>query len=202
MDGTCERCSRLHLSCPGFGSNARSAKPLVGYIRLGKEARAFKCLEPEIRCDAKYAESDAPTASNGTQDVGTTDYNYCSKGYKGTMCMECEANYFATRKACEKCADATTYSIALIIVVGITMVLAAVCVGIWLWMRRSTQAEVQLKEQLKAQVPILLQLCDSVKTIQMSCIKKDLISGGNIVICVSPSHSNRDLQEASILWIF
>ena len=159
LDGTCAHCSDLHLSCPEPGSDARSAKPMAGYIRLGKEAHAFKCLEPDSRCNATYAESDAPTASNDTQDVGTTDYNYCSKGYKGTMCMECEANYFATRKACEKCADATTYSIALIIVVGITMVLAAVCVGIWLWMRRSTQAEVQLKEQLKAQVPILLQLC-------------------------------------------
>lgn len=161
-------CSDLHLSCPLVGSNARSAKPLAGYIRLGKEARASRCLWPDSRCDAKYAESDAPTALNDKQDVGTTVYNYCSEGYKGTMCMECEANYFATRKACEKCADATTYSIALIIVAGVIVTLAAVGVGIWLWMRRSTQAEVQLKEQLKAQVPILLQLCDSVKTIDMS----------------------------------
>ena len=141
---------------------------MVGYIRLGKATHASKCLEPEIRCDAKYAESDAPTASNDTQDVGTTDYNYCSKGYKGTMCMECEANYFATRKTCEKCAGATTYSIALLIVVGVIVVLAAVGVGIWLWMRRSTEAEVQLKEQLKAQVPILLQLCDLVKAIDIN----------------------------------
>jgi len=159
LAGACVHCSPLHLSCPGVGSNARSAMPMTGYIRLGKEIHARKCLEPDSRCDAKYAESDASTALNATQDVGTTDYNYCSKGYKGTMCMECEANYFATRKTCEKCADATTFSIALLIVVGVIVVLAAVGVGIWLWMRRSTQAEVQLKEQLKAQVPILLQLC-------------------------------------------
>lgn len=84
------------------------------------------------------------------------------------MCMECEANYFSTRKACEKCADATTSSIALLIVAGVIVVLAAVGVGIRLWMRHSTQAEVQLKEQLKAQVPILLQLCDSVKAIDIN----------------------------------
>ena len=155
-------CSDLHLSCPRVGSNALSAKPLAGYIRLGKDTHACKCLEPDIRCDAKYATSDAPTASNAT-DVGTIGYDYCSKGYKGTMCMECEADYFATGKSCEKCADATMYSIALIIVAGVIVVLAAVGVGIWLWMRRSSQAEVQLKKQLKAQVPILLQLCDSVK---------------------------------------
>ena len=161
-------CSDLHLSCPGVGSNARSAKPLAGYIRLGKKAHARKCLEPDSRCDAKYAESDAP---NDKQVVGTTDNSYCSKGYKGTMCMECEADYFATGKSCEKCADATTYSLALIMVAGVIVVLAAVGVGIWLRVRRFTQAEVQLKEQLKAQVPILLQLCDSVKTIDMSVDK-------------------------------
>lgn len=90
--------------------------------------------------------------------------------------MDCAPNYFAHGKRCEQCHDATMFSSVKNVVAGITMVLAAIGVGTWLWMRRSTQAEVQngpsafsafsaLKEQWKAQAPILLQLCDLVKTL-------------------------------------
>ena len=59
-----------------------------------------------------------------------------------------------------------------IMVAAIMVILVAMGVGIWLWTHRNTQAEQQgpsassaLKEQLRAQVPILLQLCDSVMAV-------------------------------------
>jgi len=145
--GACVDCSDLHLDCSRPGSDARSAKLLPGYIRL--ENATYLCLKPLSRCNA----SD----------------NDCSEGYTGPMCMDCTPGFFAQGEYCEQCHDTTMFSSALIIT-GIIVVLAAVGVGTWLWMCRSTQAEVQngpspfsafsaLKEQLKAQVPILLQLC-------------------------------------------
>lgn len=61
-------------------------------------------------------------------------------------------------------------------VAAIVVILAVIGGGIWLWVHRNRHAEVRqeqqgpsasgaLKEQLKAQVPILLQLCDSVMTV-------------------------------------
>ena len=152
----CVHCSDWHLSCPRVGSEAHSSKPLPGYARLDDLAPAFRCLEPDSRCVAED-DSDSP-------------YDFCAKGYKGPMCMDCAPNYFAHGKRCEQCHDATMFSSVKNIAAGITMVLAAIGVGTWLWMRRSTQAEVQngpgpfsafsaLKEQWKAQAPILLQLC-------------------------------------------
>ena len=60
-----------------------------------------------------------------------------------------------------------------IMVAAIVVILVAMGVGIWLWMHRNRHPEVRqgpsasgaLKEQLRAQVPILLQLCDSVMAV-------------------------------------
>ena len=169
LQGQCLPCHVFHLDCRFPGSHALSAKPLPGYTRVENEVAAFKCPEPASRCDAEFrmlGHVFPPTARSAkAQDS-------CSKGYRGPMCMDCAPNYFATGKRCEQCHDTAMFSTACI-VAGILVVLAAVGVGTWLWMRRSTQAEVQngpspfsafsaLKEQLKAQVPILLQLCDLV----------------------------------------
>ena len=152
----CMRCENLNLNCSSDGLDVLSAKPLPGFARFENEPHAFRCLEPHSRCVA--------------EDGSDNWYDFCSKGYTGPMCMDCAPNYFAHGKRCEQCHYATMFSGAKSVVAGITMVLAAIGVGTWLWIRRSTQAEVQngpsrfsafsaLKEQLKAQVPILLQLC-------------------------------------------
>ena len=44
------RCSERNFDCSEEGSNVTSAKPLDGFIRLGNETRAFRCLEPKDRC--------------------------------------------------------------------------------------------------------------------------------------------------------
>ena len=58
LDETCVKCSDFHLSCPSHGTQVFSAQPLKGYTRLKNETHAFKCLKPDIRCDADHVDSD------------------------------------------------------------------------------------------------------------------------------------------------
>ena len=58
LDETCVKCSDFHLSCPTHGTQVFSAQPLKGYTRLKNETHAFKCLKPDIRCDAEHGDSD------------------------------------------------------------------------------------------------------------------------------------------------
>ena len=100
----------------------------------------------------------------------------CREGYTDVMCMDCAPKYFSSGNQCERCHDSTMFSTgAPIMVAALVLILAVIGGGIWLWMQRNRHAEVQqgtwsgaLKEQLRAQVPILLQLCDSVMTVS-SC---------------------------------
>ena len=52
------KCSDFHLSCPSHGTQVFSAQPLKGYTRLENETHAFKCMKPDIRCDAEHVDSD------------------------------------------------------------------------------------------------------------------------------------------------
>ena len=54
----CVKCSDFHLSCPSHGTHVFSAQPLKGYTRLKNETHAFKCIKPDIRCDAEHVDSD------------------------------------------------------------------------------------------------------------------------------------------------
>ena len=98
----------------------------------------------------------------------------CREGYSDVMCMDCAPKYFSSGNQCERCHDSTTFSTgAPIMVAAIVLILAVIGVGVWLWMHRNRHPEVRhgpsasgaLKEQLRAQVPILLQLCDSVMAV-------------------------------------
>ena len=111
-----------------------------------------------------------------SKDVAThngSTLGACREGYTNVMCMDCAPKYYASGNRCERCHDSTMFSTGSpIIVAAIVVILVAMGVGIWLWMHRNTHAEQQcpsassaLKEQLRAQVPILLQFCDSVMAV-------------------------------------
>ena len=112
-----------------------------------------------------------------SKDVAThngSTLGACREGYTDVMCMDCAPKYFSSGNQCERCHDSTmSLTGAPIIVAAIVVILAVIGGGIWLWMHRNRHAEVRqgpsasgaLKEQLRAQVPILLQLCDSVMTV-------------------------------------
>ena len=111
---------------------------------------------------------------DAAKDVAThngSTLGACRKGYTDILCMDCAPKYFATGNQCEQCHDTMMFSKnAPLIVAAITVILAVIGGGAWLWVRHNAHTEVQhgpsassaLKEQLKAQVPILLQLCYSV----------------------------------------
>ena len=112
-----------------------------------------------------------------SKDVAThkgSTLGACREGYTDVMCMDCAPKYFSSGNQCERCHDSTMSSTgAPIMVAAIVVILVAMGVGIWLWMHRNRHPEVRqgpsasgaLKEQLRAQVPILLQLCDSVMAV-------------------------------------
>ena len=161
LDETCVKCSDFHLSCPSHGTHVFSAQPLKGYTRLKNETHAFKCLKPDIRCDAEHVDSDVATHNGSTLGA-------CREGYTDVMCMDCAPKYFSSGNQCERCHDSTTFSTgAPIMVAALVLILAVIGGGVWLWMHRNRHPEVRqgpsassaLKEQLRAQVPILLQLC-------------------------------------------
>ena len=98
----------------------------------------------------------------------------CREGYTDILCMDCAPKYFSSGNQCERCHDSTLSSNGSpIMVAAIVVILVVIGGGVWLWMHRNRHAEVRqgpsasgaLKEQLRAQVPILLQLCDSVMTV-------------------------------------
>ena len=111
---------------------------------------------------------------DAAKDVAThnsSTLGACRKGYTDILCMDCAPKYFATGNQCEQCHETRMLSKnAALIVAAITVILAVIGGVAWLRVRHNTHTEVQqgpsasgaLKEQLKAQVPILLQLCHSV----------------------------------------
>lgn len=154
LDEGCVKCGKLHLNCSKPGSEVHSALPLPGFTRLefGNETQAFQCLPPKMRC-------------NAIATTNQSENSECSDGYAGLMCMECSHNYYATGERCEKCQDSVDDHNTEVILV-ILVVLAAI--GFFLWRRQvpREQLEVEvlsswnvLKDQIRAQAPILLQTC-------------------------------------------
>lgn len=102
---------------------------------------------------------------NAIATTNQSENSECSDGYAGLMCMECSHNYYATGERCEKCQDSVDDHNTEVILV-ILVVLAAI--GFFLWRRQvpREQLEVEvlsswnvLKDQIRAQAPILLQTC-------------------------------------------
>ena len=79
----------------------------------------------------------------------------CREGYTNVMCMDCAPKYYASGNRCERCHDSAMFSKSAALIVA-AMLVILVAMGV---------ASSALKEQLRAQVPILLQLCDSVMTV-------------------------------------
>ena len=118
------------------------------------EESCVRCLPPEQRCHSVHSSK--------------LSKSECADGYVGVMCMDCAWNFYAAGRACKECQDydlefPNPWLFAPVIVIVI------VVLPLWLWRRRNTEPEVQevrcksffteLKEQIQAQGPILLQHC-------------------------------------------
>ncbi|CAJ1330203.1 unnamed protein product [Effrenium voratum] len=153
----CVKCPELNWNCSEPGSEVLSVRPRLGFARLGKQTKAFKCFPPE-RCGES-----AGSASG------------CFTGYRGILCADCSAGFYASGDACERC---TTASILPDIhyawhAAGCAMMFGLL--GGLLWLRNQGQPQQDnpdsqgqrrqnkglgaLKHQLRVQAPILLQLC-------------------------------------------
>jgi len=145
---TCVKCHNLFLDCTRPGSEVDSASPLPNYTRLRNESRAYKCLPPASRCNANLS------------DPGGAG---CAAGYAAPMCIQCDHNYFSHGQQCERCRKSNMVSSA--VVVAAVLALAGLGAA-FIWHRRSAEGHpsnpscwTALTQQAKAQVPILLQLC-------------------------------------------
>ena len=158
MPSSSSASADLHLDCAAPGSTALTARPKQGFARLGNKTRAFECLPPQERCNASGQDHSSQAALVSS----------CAEGYVGVMCMDCASNFYAAGRACKECQDhdlafLNPWLFAPIIVIVI------VVLALWLWRGRHTEPEVQqvrcksffteLKEQIQAQGPILLQHC-------------------------------------------
>eukprot|EP00434_Breviolum_minutum_P028219 symbB.v1.2.024965.t1/scaffold2399.1/size80101/1 len=144
----CVKCQELFLNCSKPGAEVHSASPLPNYTRLGNESRAYKCLPPASRCNANLS------------DPGGAG---CAAGYAAPMCIQCNHDYFSHGQQCERCRTSNVVSSA--VVVAAVLVLAGLGAA-FIWHRRNTEGHptkpscwTALAQQAKAQVPILLQLC-------------------------------------------
>lgn len=157
LENHCVPCADLHLDCGSEGSTVLSARALPGYARLDNQNRSFRCLPPEQRCNASAVHS-----SKVLNDSA------CADGYMGLMCMDCMSNFYASGKACKKCQDHDVEFPNPWLFVGIILPVVAF-MGLWLWRWSLAEPRVEqvrcksrfseLKEQVQAQGPILLQHC-------------------------------------------
>ena len=115
---------------------------------------------------------DVVTAEDGHGFNSSTSStsSVCAPGYQEVMCSSCAPDFFSSGESCVKCPKASDLSATptfLALVLALVLALGAV---VWLWVRRPVQTQQPpralsaLIEQVKAQVPLLLQLCDSVMT--------------------------------------
>eukprot|EP00434_Breviolum_minutum_P028224 symbB.v1.2.024968.t2/scaffold2399.1/size80101/4 len=153
---TCVKCHDLFLNCSKPGAEVHSASPLPNYTRLDNESRAYKCLPPASRCNANL--SDPLSQVKG--DPGGAG---CAAGYAAPMCIQCNRDYFSHGQQCERCRTSEVVSNA--VVVAAALALAGLGAA-FIWHRRNTEGHptkpscwTALAQQAKAQVPILLQLC-------------------------------------------
>ena len=115
---------------------------------------------------------DVVTAQDGHGFNSSTSStsSVCAQGYQEVMCSSCAPDFFSSGESCVKCPKASDLSATptfIALVLALVLALGAV---VWLWVRRPAQTQQPpralsaLIEQVKAQVPLLLQLCDSVMT--------------------------------------
>ena len=147
-----------------MGSEVHSALPLPGFMRFGNTTpRAFECLAPKSRCIS--AESQGQGFTSG-----------CSPGYSGLMCLECTSQHYASGKHCKPCVSHGVFYglFPTLTVAAVLLVLTIVALCLWRWMQlRAATREVSsgaetgvrqvLLEQLRAQAPLLLQMCNSAR---------------------------------------
>ena len=115
---------------------------------------------------------DVVTAEDGHGFNSSTSStsSVCAPGYQEVMCSSCAPDFFSSGERCLKCPEASDLSATptfIALVLALVLALGAV---VWLWVRGPVQTQQPpralsaLMEQVKAQVPLLLQLCDSVMT--------------------------------------
>ena len=179
----CVSCSTLRLHCPGKGSQVESAKPLNGFIRLKHHARAYQCLKPSKRCTP----ATPPHGMNAVETEDGNSSNVCQGNYTGKMCMECAEQFYALGQRCEQCPqapipDAVLFPLVAACLSGFGFPLrqskrccrpafeavfavasGLAAFGLWRWMSAEANAAPSrrnvLIKQLKAQAPLLLQMC-------------------------------------------
>ena len=107
---------------------------------------------------------------HGINSSTSSTSSVCAPGYQEVMCSSCAPDFFSSGERCVKCPKASDLSATptfITLVLALVLALGAV---VWLWVRRPVQTQQPpsafsaLMEQVKAQVPLLLQLCDSVMT--------------------------------------
>ena len=107
---------------------------------------------------------------HGINSSTSSTSSVCAPGYQEVMCSSCAPDFFSSGERCVKCPKASDLSASptfIALVLALVLALGAV---VWLWVRRPVQTQQPpralsaLMEQVKAQVPLLLQLCDSVMT--------------------------------------
>ena len=115
---------------------------------------------------------DVVTAEDGHGFNSSTSStsSVCAPGYQEVMCSSCAPDFFSSGERCVKCPKASDLSATptfIALVLALVLALGAI---VWLWVRRPVQTQQPpralsaLMEQVKAQVPLLLQLCDLVMT--------------------------------------
>eukprot|EP00438_Fugacium_kawagutii_P015632 Skav213753 [mRNA] locus=scaffold258:205763:209989:+ [translate_table: standard] len=107
QNGECILCSKLHLQCASAGSLASTAVPEVNYTCLEPSAQeARRCLPPGVaeRCPGSYQ---------------------CGAGYSGSLCSICADGFWATGGQCQPCAEATSSSVGLLVLLGVAVLLLA-----------------------------------------------------------------------------
>ena len=107
---------------------------------------------------------------HGFNSSTSSTSSVCAPGYQEVMCSSCAPDFFSSGERCVKCPKTSDLSASptfIALVLALVLALGAV---VWLWVRRPVQTQQPpsalsaLMEQVKAQVPLLLQLCDSAMT--------------------------------------
>jgi len=148
-------CHNWNLACPTSGMELRSALPKLGFARLmANDKLALPCLPPrETRCNSSAGSA-----------------NQCANGYQGILCSDCAEHFFATDGLCKACRSdgwmRPERPEIWYLTVSIIAVLLAGLAYVWMQSARNVEAtepkfsaKDAIKEQLKGQGPILLQMC-------------------------------------------
>ena len=108
---------------------------------------------------------------HGFNSSTSSTSSVCAPGYQEVMCSSCAPDFFSSGERCVKCPEASDLSASPTFIALFLALVLALGAVVWLWVRRPVQSQQPpralsaLMEQVKAQVPLLLQLCDSVMTL-------------------------------------